>query len=55
VLDTIGGETLARERFRSGHLQIVTDSILPLDEARAALEKVATGHSRGKVIIRANH
>jgi NADPH:quinone reductase-like Zn-dependent oxidoreductase len=43
----------ALELFGSGHLQIVTDSIFPLDEVRAALERVATGHARGKVIIRA--
>ena len=45
----------AMEMFSSGHLQIVTDSIFPLDEVRAALEKVATGHARGKVMIRARH
>jgi NADPH:quinone reductase-like Zn-dependent oxidoreductase len=45
----------AMEMFSSGRLQIVTDSIFPLDEVRAALEKVATGHARGKVIIRAKH
>lgn len=33
-------------------LHIVIDSIFSLDEARAALEKVATGHARGKVTIR---
>jgi len=38
--------------FNAGRLQIVTDSIFPLDEARSALEKVATGHARGKVVIR---
>lgn len=43
------------EMFSSGHLQIVIDSVFPLDEVRAALEKVATGHARGKVIIRAKH
>jgi NADPH:quinone reductase-like Zn-dependent oxidoreductase len=38
--------------FRAGQLQVVTDSIFPIDEARVALERVATGHARGKVIIR---
>jgi NADPH:quinone reductase-like Zn-dependent oxidoreductase len=41
--------------FRAGQLQVVTDSIFPLDEARLALEKVATGHARGKVVIRVRH
>jgi NADPH:quinone reductase-like Zn-dependent oxidoreductase len=45
----------AMEMFRAGRLQIVTDSIFSLDEVRAALEKVATRHARGKVIIRAKH
>ena len=45
----------AMARFSSHQLQIVMDSILPLEETRAALEKVATGHSRGKVIIRTQH
>ena len=38
--------------FSAGQLQILTDSMFDLDEARAALEKVATGHACGKVIIR---
>lgn len=38
--------------FQQGQLQIITDSIYPLSEARSALEKVATGHARGKVLIR---
>ncbi|SFT58659.1 NADPH:quinone reductase [Kosakonia arachidis] len=42
----------AASRFQAGQLQIVTDSIFPLEDARAALEKVATGHARGKVSIR---
>jgi NADPH:quinone reductase-like Zn-dependent oxidoreductase len=45
----------ALKMFSSGRLQIITDSVFPLDEARAALEKVATGHARGKVIIRTKH
>lgn len=42
----------AVKQFQTGQLQIVTDSIFPLEEARAALEKVATGHACGKVLIR---
>ncbi|MNM33071.1 Phthiocerol synthesis polyketide synthase type I PpsC [compost metagenome] len=42
----------AVKQFQAGQLQIVIDSIFPLEEARAALEKVATGHARGKVLIR---
>ncbi len=38
--------------FQAGQLQIVTDSIFPLEEARSALEKLATGHARGKVVVR---
>lgn len=41
--------------FQAGQLQVITDSIFPLDETRAALEKVATGHARGKVLIRASN
>jgi NADPH:quinone reductase-like Zn-dependent oxidoreductase len=43
---------IAISLFKAGDLQIVTDSIFPLDEARSALEKVATGHARGKVLVR---
>lgn len=42
----------AVRQFNAGQLQVVIDSIFPLDDARAALEKVATGHARGKVLIR---
>lgn len=42
----------ATRLFQKGQLQVITDSIFPLDEARSALEKVATGHARGKVLIR---
>lgn len=45
----------AIRQFQAGQLQIVTDSIFPLDEARSALEKLATGHARGKVLIRASN
>lgn len=41
-----------RERVVSGRLQVVIDTIHPLDDARGALEHVASGHARGKVIIR---
>jgi NADPH:quinone reductase-like Zn-dependent oxidoreductase len=42
----------AVRRFQAGQLQIVTDSIFPLEDARPALEKLATGHAHGKVLIR---
>jgi NADPH:quinone reductase-like Zn-dependent oxidoreductase len=42
----------AVRQFQAGQLQIVTDSIFPLEDTRAALEKLATGHARGKVLIR---
>lgn len=42
----------AVEQFQAGQLQVVTDSIFTLEETRAALEKVATGHASGKVLIR---
>lgn len=45
----------AVRQFSAGQLQVVTDSIFALDETRAALEKVATGHACGKVIIRTAH
>ncbi len=38
--------------FRADRLQIIVDSVFPLDNTRAALEKLATGHVRGKVLIR---
>src|SRR5690606_15922284 len=38
----------ATNLLKAGQLQIITDSIFPLDEARSALEKVATGHACGK-------
>ena len=44
----------ASSLFQAGQLQVITDAIFSLDDARSALEKVATGHARGKVIIRAN-
>ncbi|AZZ92645.1 NADP-dependent oxidoreductase [Hahella sp. KA22] len=39
-------------RFSERRLQIVLDAIHPLDQAHAALQQVAAGHTRGKVIIR---
>lgn len=45
----------ATQLFQAGHLQIITDSIIPLSEARSALEKVATGHARGKVVIKVSN
>jgi len=42
------------ERFEARQLQVVLDTVHPLNEARAALEQVASGHARGKVIIRAS-
>jgi len=45
----------AIRQFQTGHLQIIIDSIFPLDEARSALEKLATGHARGKVLVRLSH
>lgn len=45
----------AVRQFSAGQLQVVTDSIFTLEETRAALEKVATGHACGKVVIRTAH
>lgn len=44
--------TLILKRFDDKRLQVILDTIHPLDDARAALEQVAGGHARGKVIIR---
>lgn len=38
--------------FRAGKLEIVIDSLHPLDGVAAALAKVGSGHARGKVVIR---
>lgn len=38
--------------FALGGLQIVTDTIFKLDDVRSALERQATGHARGKLIVR---
>ncbi|UPG90001.1 NADP-dependent oxidoreductase [Luteibacter aegosomaticola] len=39
-------------QFQRGKLQVITDAIFDLADARAALEKLATGHARGKIIVR---
>ena len=44
----------AIKMFTAGQLQIIIDSIFPLDDARSALEKLTTGHARGKILIRAS-
>jgi NADPH:quinone reductase-like Zn-dependent oxidoreductase len=41
--------------FEAGQLQIIIDSVFPLEDTRAALEKLATGHARGKLLIRTRH
>jgi len=38
--------------FRAGKLDIIIDSLYPFEDAAAALGKVASGHARGKVVIR---
>ncbi|QGZ66024.1 NADP-dependent oxidoreductase [Paraburkholderia acidisoli] len=45
----------AVERYEADELQIIIDEIFAPGEARAALEKLATGHARGKIVIRASH
>lgn len=40
--------------FEAGQLQIVIDGIYAQDETRAAFEKLATGHARGKIVVRMN-
>lgn len=42
----------AVRQFSAGQLQIIIDSTFAFSETRAALEKVATAHARGKVLIR---
>ena len=42
------------EIFESKQLQVILDTIHPLEEGRAALEQVAHGHARGKVTISAS-
>ena len=36
----------------AGKLRPQTETVLPLDQAREALERVATGHTRGKIALR---
>ncbi|KAK1572527.1 hypothetical protein Q3G72_034133 [Acer saccharum] len=50
--DAAPGLREAVAMFEAGALQIVIDSLYPLDQAGAALNKVAAGHARGKVIVR---
>jgi NADPH:quinone reductase-like Zn-dependent oxidoreductase len=38
--------------FQASKLDIVIDALYPLGEARAALDQVAAGHVRGKVVLR---
>ena len=42
----------AFKMFAAGRLQIVIDAIFAPDETRAAFEKLATGHARGKIVVR---
>jgi NADPH:quinone reductase-like Zn-dependent oxidoreductase len=39
-------------RFAEGRLQVVLDTLHTLDDARAALERAASGHARGKLVLR---
>lgn len=45
----------AIRQFQAGQIQIVTDSIFSLGDVRSALERQATGHACGKVLIRMSH
>lgn len=45
----------AVEMYEADQLQVIIDEIFAPNEARAAFEKLATGHVRGKVVIRASH
>jgi len=42
----------AFQLFEAGRLQVVTDGLFRFDDTRAALERLATGHARGKLIVR---
>lgn len=44
-------EKLAR-MADEGRLRVELETVLPLDQAREALDRVATGHTRGKVVLR---
>ncbi len=50
--DAHPGLCKATDNFSAGRLQMVTDSIHMLENSRVALERVASGHACGKVIIR---
>ncbi|HEU0276406.1 MAG TPA: NADP-dependent oxidoreductase [Rhodanobacteraceae bacterium] len=41
----------AMRMFEAGQLRVIIDSVVPLTDTRAALEKVASRHARGKVIV----
>jgi NADPH:quinone reductase-like Zn-dependent oxidoreductase len=41
--------------FQSGQLRILTDDIFPLEEVRSSLELLATGHARGKILLRTSN
>jgi len=41
--------------FEAKRLQVILDTIYPLEDARTALEQVANSHARGKVIIQTSH
>jgi len=45
----------AIDMYKTDALQIVIDAIYPLAEVRSALEKLGTGHARGKVLVRVAH
>lgn len=53
--DAVAPLEKAINAFSAGQLQIITDSIHTLEKSRSALERVASGHACGKVIIRTGH
>lgn len=50
--DATPAMSVAMQSIERNQLQIVMDTIFSLGETRKALEKVATGHARGKVTVR---
>jgi NADPH:quinone reductase-like Zn-dependent oxidoreductase len=49
-----GGRRRLEELARlvdAGHLRPQVEAVLPLDDAREALARVASGHTRGKVVL----
>lgn len=50
--DATEGLREAARLFRAGRLQIIIDALYPLVQVRSALDKVASGHARGKTVIR---